>query len=97
MYHEEDENVFLVLICILQNDDHDDMYDDTHKHKRCTYQRPGGTVLKLVEISTLAAEMFGIGLVGLIDAKDIQPLRLLTNLKNESFPNKTIYSSFRSE
>ena len=24
----------------------------------------------------------------------IQPPRLLTNLKNESFPNKTIYSSF---
>ena len=28
---------------------------------------------------------------------NIQPPRLLTNLKNESFPNKTIYSSFRSE
>ena len=48
---DSNENVFLVLICILQNDDHDDMYDDTHKHKRCTYQKPGGTVLKLVEIS----------------------------------------------
>ena len=25
-----------------------------------------------------------------------EPPRLLTNLKNESFPNKTIYSSFQS-
>ena len=28
--------------------------------------------------------------------RNIQPPRPLTNLKNESFPNKAIYSSFRS-
>ena len=32
----------------------------------------------------------------ILDIFNIQPLRLLKNLKNEIFPNKAIYSSFRS-
>ena len=32
----------------------------------------------------------------LVEESNIQPPRLLTYLKNESFPNKTIYSSFGS-